>query len=243
MRRAEELCASAEKRWMSRYTGFLSDREQDLCVAALNRCGCDWYRFDGGYEQAERKVLCLEPEGAEAEQTICMIRIAHSPLCGTPPTHRDYLGAILGLEVERGCIGDILLSPQEHCAYAVVQETMAELLCRELTQAGRVPVRTERCEQGAAALPQAAQPVLKHISVASLRLDAVLAAFLNCSRSQAEEYIRSGRVEINHLPQEKANAPVYEQDIFTVRGKGRFKLTSLGGKSRKDRQWIEYYQY
>ena len=63
MRRAEDLCASAEKRWSARYTGFLSDREQDLCAAALNRVGCDWYRFDGGYDGAERKLLCLAPFG------------------------------------------------------------------------------------------------------------------------------------------------------------------------------------
>ena len=122
-------------------------------------------------------------------------------------------------------------------------QEMAGVLCRELRQAGRVSVRTTLCEEGKAVLPMRPPPKLQTASVASLRLDAVLAAFLNCSRSQAEEYVRTGHVEINHIPQEKAGTPVYEQDLFTVRGKGRFRLEKLGGNSRKDRQWIEYYQY
>lgn len=243
MRRAEDLCASAEKHWSARYTGFLSDREQDLCAAALNRVGCDWYRFDGGYDGAERKLLCLAPFGIECEPPIRFVKVAYSHLCAQPPAHRDCLGAILGLAVERSCIGDLIPSPDEHCIYVAVLQEMAGVLCRELRQAGRVSVRTTLCEEGKAVLPMRPPPKLQTASVASLRLDAVLAAFLNCSRSQAEEYVRTGHVEINHIPQEKAGTPVYEQDLFTVRGKGRFRLEKLGGKSRKDRQWIEYYQY
>ena len=55
--------------------------------------------------------------------------------------------------------------------------------------------------------------------------------------------ITAGRVEINHLPVESVHAPVYERDVFTVRGKGRFCLTALPGKSKKDRSIIEFFQY
>ena len=79
--------------------------------------------------------------------------------------------------------------------------------------------------------------------MSSLRLDAVLAAMLRCSRGQACELIAAGRVEINHLPAESTHAPVYEGDVFTVRGKGRFGLTALPGKSKKDRSIIEFFQY
>ena len=78
---------------------------------------------------------------------------------------------------------------------------------------------------------------------ASLRLDAVLSAMLHVSRGTAAELIEAGRVEINHLPVEKPHTPVYEQDVFTVRGKGRFRLTALPGKSKKDRSIIEFFQY
>lgn len=70
--------------------------------------------------------------------------------------------------------------------------------------------------------------------------DLARAAF---GRGMAAELVAAGRVEINHLPVFSAHAPVYESDVFTVRGKGRFRLTALPGKSKKDRQIIEFFQY
>ena len=94
-------------------------------------------------------------------------------------------------------------------------------------------------------MPQfpAAQREIRSATVSSLRLDAVLSAMLRCSRGQASELIAAGRVEINHLPADKPHAVVYEGDVFTVRGRGRFSLTALPGKSKKDRLIIEFFQY
>ena len=73
--------------------------------------------------------------------------------------------------------------------------------------------------------------------------DAVLAVMLHTSRTRAAEYIAAGRVEINHLPLKAAHETAYAEDIFTVRGVGRFRLAAIGGKSRKDRLFISFYQY
>ena len=64
MKRAEELCRVAESRGIPRYTGFLSDREQILAEAACHKAGCESFRFWGGFEGAERQVLCIEPPDA-----------------------------------------------------------------------------------------------------------------------------------------------------------------------------------
>ena len=94
-----------------------------------------------------------------------------------------------------------------------------------------------------ACLAESRERTLQEATVPSLRADAVLAAMLHTSRTRAAEYIAAGRVEINHLPADKPHAQVYEGDVFTVRGKGRFNLTALPGKSRKDRSIIEFFQY
>ena len=94
-----------------------------------------------------------------------------------------------------------------------------------------------------ARLAESRERTLQEATVPSLRADAVLAAMLRCSRGMAAELVAAGRVEINHLPVEKPHVPVYEQDVFTVRGKGRFRLTALPGKSKKDRSIIEFFQY
>ena len=84
------------------------------------------------------------------------------------------------------------------------------------------------------------QTVFSLLGVAAV---AVLAAMLHTSRTRAAEYIAAGRVEINHLPLKAAHETAYAEDIFTVRGVGRFKLAAIGGKSRKDRLFISFYQY
>ena len=73
MRRVEELCRTAMQRGIPRATGFLSDREQALAQAALNREGCDFARFQGGWPDAERKVLCIEPPDSWPEEPVTVL--------------------------------------------------------------------------------------------------------------------------------------------------------------------------
>ena len=140
----------------------------------------------------------------------------------------------MGLELRREALGDIVLpADTPGTAYVFALETAGELICRELLQVGRTEVTTTPLSlDEVPEFPQAERKT-QTATVSSLRLDAVLAAMLHCSRGQACEWIAAGRVEINHLPAESAHAPVYEGDVFTVRGKGRFGLTALPGKSKK----------
>lgn len=246
MRHIEDLARTAFSREIARYSGFLSDREQDLARAALGRADIEeGFRFEGGWPQAERRILCLEPEYSYGEPPIRCVRLQCRALPGAAlPAHKDYLGSLMGLELKREALGDIVLpEDQPGTAYVFALEPAAQLICRELFQAGHTELTTELLEPDEIpSFPQARRE-LRSATVSSLRLDAVLAAMLQCSRGQACELIAAGRVEINHLPAEKPHAPVYEGDVFTVRGKGRFGLTALPGKSKKDRSIIEFFQY
>ena len=242
MRRVEELCRVAVSRGIPRYTGFLSDREQSLAQAACNRAGGSCIRFWGGFDGAERKVLCIEPPEAWQEEPLAYLQFT---ACGDKlPTHRDYLGSILGLGLERACVGDLLADTEKpDTFYAVVLADKQEFIRTELTSAGHCTVHTEWADALPAHLLESRERALQQATVPSLRADAVLAVMLHTSRTRAAEYIAAGRVEINHLPAEKPSAPVYEGDVFTVRGKGRFALTALPGKSKKERLIIEFFQY
>ena len=246
MRHIEDLAHTAFSRGIARYSAFLSDREQDLARAALGRAEVeDGFRFEGGWPDAERKVLCLEPEGSYGEAPICCVRLQCRALPGAAlPAHKDYLGSLMGLALKREALGDIVLpEDQPGTAYVFALEPAAQLICRELFQAGHTELTTALLPlEEVPQFPQAEREV-RSATVSSLRLDAVLAAMLRCSRGQAAELITAGRVEINHLPADKPHAPVYEDDVFTVRGKGRFRLTALPGKSKKDRSIIEFFQY
>lgn len=246
MRHIEDIADAAFSRGIARYSAFLSDREQDLARAALGRVGVrDGWRFDGGWPEAERRVLCLEPEYSYGECPVRCVQLQCRALPGAAlPAHKDYLGSLMGLELRREALGDIVLpADTPGTAYVFALETAGELICRELLQVGRTEVTTTLLSlDEVPEFPQAERKT-QTATVSSLRLDAVLAAMLHCSRGQACEWIAAGRVEINHLPAESAHAPVYEGDVFTVRGKGRFGLTALPGKSKKDRSIIEFFQY
>ena len=245
MRHIEDLARTAQIRGIARYSAFLSDREQELACAALNRAGAESFRFEGGWPDAERKVLCLEPEGSYGVCPVCCVRLTCRTQDGAAlPAHKDYLGSLMGLELRREALGDIVLpADQPGVAYVFALEPAAQLIHRELFQAGRTELTTELLELGEVPQFPHAERELRTATVSSLRLDAVLAAMLRCSRGMAAELITAGRVEINHLPADKPHAAVFEGDVFTVRGKGRYALTALPGKSKKDRAIIEYFQY
>ena len=246
MRHIEDLARTAFSREIARYSGFLSDREQDLARAALGRADIEeGFRFEGGWPQAERRILCLEPEYSCGEPPIRCVRLQCRALPGAAlPAHKDYLGSLMGLELRREALGDIVLPPEEPgTAYLFALEPAAALICQELRSVGRTEVTAQQLALDEVPEFAQAERRLQTATVSSLRLDAVLAAMLRCSRGMAAELVAAGRVEINHLPVSSAHAPVYESDVFTVRGKGRFRLTALPGKSKKDRQIIEFFQY
>ena len=247
MRHVEDLARAAEGRGIARYSGFLSDREQDLARAALNRADVPErdHHFEGGWPGAERKLLCLEPEGCYPASPLCCVKLTCRTLSGAAlPSHKDYLGSLMGLEIRREALGDIVLPPDAPgTAYVFALEPAARLICQELLQAGRTELATRLLAPDEVPEFRTAERRKCTATVSSLRLDAVLAAMLRCSRGQASELVTAGRVEINHLPAEKPSAPVYEGDVFTVRGKGRFALTALPGKSKKERLIIEFFQY
>lgn len=245
MRRVEELCRRAVYTGQVCWTDFLSDRQQQLAQAAVNRAGMGECRWEGGYPDAERRVLGIlsgdAPWQAEEPAPVRCIWLQPRSAQGKL-AHRDCLGAILGLGLDRRSLGDIL--PGEEGGAAVFCLPPADqLILQQLRQVGRETVEPRLVEEGQ--LPAAAvRPRrIQTASLASLRLDAALAAMLHCSREDAAQLVRTGKVQANHLEMTSPHAAIYEGDIFTVRGKGRFRLETIGGKSRRDRIFIQYFQY
>ena len=117
------------------------------------------------------------------------------------PTHRDYLGSLLGLGLDRACIGDLLQDPDDAAVfYAVVLTDKAEFITVNFTSAGHSPVHVETCTELPPRLLTGPERELHEATVSALRADAVLAAMMHTSRTKAAEYIAAGRVEVNHLP-------------------------------------------
>ena len=217
MRRVEELCRTAMQRGIPRATGFLSDREQALAQAALNREGCNFARFQGGWPDAERKVLCIEPPDSWPEEPVAVLHFTAPQQGGSAvPGHRDYLGAILGLGLDRACLGDILPDPADaRSVYAFVLEDKADFIASNLTEAGRSPVHVERCDAVPEEVLRGPERQTQDATVPSLRADTVLAAMMlmalaGCSKGDVTKEVNSGLSDLKAQAAEPAVEPQTE---------------------------------
>ena len=148
--------------------------------------------------------------------------------------HRDILGAVLALGIEREIVGDIIESP---LALICLPE-LSGFITEHLTKAGRATIHLSEmdlCELSSRAEELSA----KTDTVASLRLDAVLGSAFGLSRGKASALIETGRVSLNHELCQQTAKEVGEGAILSVRGMGRAKLLEIGGLSKKGRRCIK----
>ena len=212
-------------------TVFLSPREQQMAQILLNAAGIrSGYIFDGGYEDAERKILIFLPDWAEEPAGDELVFLRASFHGEASLTHRDILGSLMGLGVTRERVGDILVSP--HSADIVAAPSLRDFFLREWDQAGRVKLTVTEIERNELCVPQAQVKVIRD-TVSSLRLDAVAATAFSMSRGRAAELIAAGKVNLDHIPCLKADKPVVDGAVITARGFGKAKLTQVGGLSKK----------
>ena len=193
--------------------------------------------FTGGYEDAERKAAIFIPEWMEKED----IDISEYIYClklqsffGIP-SHRDYMGAILGLGISRDRIGDIVTDGDT--AYVFCLGGVEKTIETELKRAGRISVKASKIQLFEFTAPQ---KKIKKVSftVKSLRLDAVTGDMFSLSRSNASDAIKEGLVTLNYSICEKCDAQVKEGDIISLKGKGKGKISEAGGRSRRDRIFV-----
>ena len=223
-------------------TCFLSPREQEMANYLF---GCpEGLHFFGGYPDAERKMLVYLPDYLDenalyGEDAPCIcLRAAFFQ--GDSPSHRDFLGALMGAGVARETVGDICVG-EGSCDFFVTAE-IAPYLLQNFTSAGRTKLHLERIPLTDACIPE---PEVKEIkdTLASLRLDSVIASGFRIGRSLAAQYVTGGRAAMDGLPCEKPDKPVSEGTKISVRGLGKIKLVKVNGKTKKDRISVVIHRY
>lgn len=224
------------------HTDFLSPAEQrsvsDLLHAAAVH---DGFVFSGGYERAERKILCFLPSWQEeADDAEYMMALRCTFRGDGTLTHRDLLGSLMGLQITRGKIGDILVG--DTSADLIVSHDIADYLLQNLTSAGRMKLTVAPIELSELAVPELNVKVIRD-TVSTLRLDAVVGTGFSMSRAKAQEMIASGRIQLNHRETLKSDASVAQGDIVSARGLGKFEVFEVGGLSKKGRTGITLHRY
>ena len=223
-------------------TCFLSQRKQELCRYLFGQM--DGLFSFGGYEGAERKMLVYLPEyldesflWEEDSPLVCLRAIFYE---GDSPTHRDFLGALMGAGIGRETVGDICVG-NGSCDFFVTAE-IAPYILQNFQSAGRTKLRLEQIELHQVSVPDPETKEIKD-TLASLRLDSVISAGFRIGRSAASEYVTAGKAAIDGLPCEKPDRTVTEGATISVRGLGKIKLTIVNGQTKKGRISVVIHRY
>ena len=215
-------------------TCFLTAREQEMTRYLFGDIpGLSPF---GGYAEAERKMLVYLPDYLEEsflmEEDSPIVCLHAEFYEGDSPSHRDFLGALMGAGIARESLGDICVG-QGSCDFFVTAE-IAPYLLQNFISAGRTKLRLTQIPLADASIPQ---PETKQIrdTLASLRLDSVISSGFRVGRSLAAQYVTQGKAAIDGLPCEKPDKAVAEGAKISVRGLGKIRLTQVGNRTKKDR--------
>lgn len=242
-RRFAELQNKAELQNRFTYTDFLGLGELNILHRTFSSFPHVPYTLFGGHEACERKIArfgSADILGYEEPFPISLIKIsAAAPKFAEALTHRDYLGSLLGLGIERRVLGDIFLS--EGAAYVFCAASIADFLCEELTQVKHTAVTAVPAGE----IPESVLPKLTPASVqiASERIDSLLSAILKVSRSKGQELLKSGRVFLDGVLCENSSKTPEPGCVISVRGFGRFIYDGLERTTKKGKLSVRVRKY
>lgn len=195
---------------------------------------CEIAEF-GGYDEAERKMPGFNAEGEAFP--ITALKITGKGLGGL--THRDYLGALMALGLDRHKLGDIIVSPEGAAVF--VAADIADYIVNSLGEVGRNTVQIEAADPASLDLGQRRFKEIKG-TVATPRLDSIVALMAGKGRSAACDLIKAGRVYLNGSTALRTDRKVADGDVITVRGLGKADV-EICGLSKKDRIFVTLKKY
>ena len=231
--KALDRLKAAQNKNHATFTDFMNPQRAVVFLQQFTKKGVN-AKIYGGHQDAERKMIGFAPpyedEAIEdAAFPIVPLAITYNGRFSRQLTHRDFLGAVLGLGLDRGKIGDIRLG--ESGAVMYVAQEVADYITENLLEVGRTAVT---------AAPHAeisgieATGTQKRITVASLRVDAVISMAFHLSRGKAAALIEGEKVFVNWAIAKKTQQ-LGQGDIVTIRGTGRVRIDEVVGSTKKDR--------
>ena len=211
---------------------FLDPYERYLAISILNRFDEVEYIEYGGYEDAERKIIIIFPFYQVKEDI--PLGLSFLKIFGDlgDLSHKDYLGAILNLGIDRNKIGDILVNGDY--GFVIVKKEIGDFILYNLQKIGNKNTKINYVSSKELIIPEVQYKEIREF-LSSLRLDVVISVSYNLSRKDSMNIIKSGNVKVNWEPIDKPSLELKIGDIVSVRRYGRFMLYGIEGISKKGR--------
>lgn len=249
-KRLLELSRISYNRDILTFSDFLNLNELNILHTLPKNTLYTGYVTFGGYELAERQIAAFIPDALslreekdifdyfENEIRVLQITPIHAKFA-EELSHRDYLGAMLNLGIDRSKTGDILITDKQ--AIVFVKPKMCDFLKEELTRIKHTTVMVEEISLQNFNY----QPKYEEVkgTVASVRLDSLLSVAFSSSRSSLVGLIEGGKVFVNGKLITSNGYQVKEQDIISVRGMGKFQFCETLNKTKKNRIYVRILKY
>jgi RNA-binding protein YlmH len=187
------------------------------------------FLIDGGYSNFERGRAFINMDVCD----ISCYKISPTSSFITL-THQNILGSLLALNIKRETIGDII---PEHSVFYIISE-LDSFIIQEFTSIGNSPILLEKID--GKKIIRSVEFEEKKAFVDSLRLDLIVSKLANCSRKEAVILIESELIKVNQVIVTKISKPLQENDIISIRKKGRFKVIDTQNTSRKGKIVLIY---
>ena len=237
-----DLAETVQRSQKFRLSEFLDPFGQEIAETVAANYGSLHVDFDGGYQGAERvRAMYVHEDFAGRPQgfDIGCIKASWNGQFARL-SHRDVLGALMGLGLERDRIGDLLVT--NDTVRILCSEAIAEYLLHNLEKIGAVGVTCERVPLSDIT-PREERCKEIRATVASLRVDSIAASGFGCSRSRAAADIAADKLKLNWQPVRSASQPVKEGDILSMRGRGRLEVAEVRGQTKKGRTVVVLNRY
>lgn len=204
----------------------------------------------GGFEEAERTIMIFVPkifgfsdirsafENDSDSFPISVLRLDKDRFSSL--THRDYLGALMGLSIKRELLGDIIIDDKG--AYLICLKSIEDFIINNLINAGRATITARKADFSEISNIQYNTKDI-FMSVASTRLDCIVASAFSLSRTKSVSFIESGSVYVNGQQILKCDYKIDEGDKVVLRGKGKALLYEIKGESKKGRLHVVIRKY
>lgn len=212
---------------------FLNATKQDKNVIILDyTCFLDDERRVIGFFPSTYTEFMTKEQMQEIFPLRCL-KITWDLLSKDSLNHRDFLGSILGLGLERKLFGDIIVD--DNAAYIVCQERIVPLLEQELIFVKHSSVSIRRIDDLESVKLLAPKSTDIRMTVASLRLDVIIKGVLNLSRTSCNELIEQGHVKVNQMVIMKNHKIIETGDVLSIAKKGKFKIGTIEPENKKGR--------
>lgn len=241
-KRLIDLSRQADQKGIVLFSKFLNLNEQNIFHIASKEFYSSAQLF-GGYDGAERQLVAFIPDALCYNwdyPIVCLKIIPQYPKFAEKLSHRDLLGALMNLGIERNCIGDIICSDDEY--YIFCEDKIHSFILEHLSQIRHTAVCLKVYHH---VKDLHIQPEFRdvHEIIASNRIDCIIAKAYHMSRSEAAEWLSTEKVFINGKSITNCNQSCENGAIISVRGKGRFVFETNHSLSKKGKLRVCFHLY